>query len=139
MAIVRHELNIAAINEQIHGRTGGVARDMLRRGLRVQTAAKRLCKVDTGRLRGSISVAMEPRDSFGIATFGIIVGTNVDYATYVINGTGVYGPHASPIVPKTKSWLVFTNRATGKLVFAKQVKGQKGVNFLRNALPAARS
>lgn len=67
---------------------GAVARDMLRRGLRVESAAKRRIshsprRIDTGRLRASINT--RPIVHGGLP--GVRVGTNVDYAIYVHEGT----------------------------------------------------
>ena len=60
-----------------------VARELVRVGVRVERGAKRLCPVDTGRLRSSITQQLE-RDSQGLVE---VVGTNVDYAPYVELGT----------------------------------------------------
>lgn len=49
-------------------------------GLVAEGAAKRLCPVDTGRLRNSITHALVSRES-------VEVGTNVEYAIYVHEGT----------------------------------------------------
>ena len=49
-------------------------------GLVAEGAAKRICPVDTGRLRNSITHAFEDESS-------VAIGTNVEYAPYVHNGT----------------------------------------------------
>ena len=49
-------------------------------GLVAEGAAKRLCPVDTGRLRNSITHALMGDDS-------VAIGTNVEYAIYVHEGT----------------------------------------------------
>lgn len=59
-------------------------------GVRIQNAAKvRLGRspkrIDTGRLRASIGV--KPFKSAGFPIYGVTVGTNVDYAIYVHDGT----------------------------------------------------
>lgn len=46
-------------------------------GLVAEGAAKRLCPVDTGRLRNSITHALDAGDKW------VIIGTNVEYAMYV--------------------------------------------------------
>jgi HK97 gp10 family phage protein len=54
-------------------------------GLRVQSTAKRLCPVDTGRLRSSIQTT-NPRET-GTGQVSIRVGSNVNYARFVELGT----------------------------------------------------
>lgn len=49
-------------------------------GLVAEGAAKRICPVDTGRLRNSITHALMGDDS-------VAIGTNVEYAPYVHEGT----------------------------------------------------
>jgi len=81
------------VNPMIAARTkrqlqDSLARDMLRRGLRVETAAKRRIshsprRIDTGRLRASINTQIFRRN--GVP--GARIGTNVEYALYVHNGT----------------------------------------------------
>ena len=116
-----------------------IARDMLRRGLRVESAAKvRVSghpkRVDTGRLRDSIKTVMvRKRDAPGAR-----IGTNVKYALWVHNGTGIYGPTGSRIRPRTKSVLRFRPRGSSSYVFAKSVKGMRPNPFLKDALVAAR-
>ena len=51
--------------------------------------------------------------------------TMPDYGAYVEFGTGIFGPHATPIVPTTKKALAF-----GKYVF-KSVAGRPATPFLR--------
>jgi hypothetical protein len=63
--------------------TEPVYKDLLRRVLRVDAAAKALCPVDTGRLRASIKWAIE---AVGGALVGFI-GTDVNYAKFVHGGT----------------------------------------------------
>lgn len=62
---------------------GGVAKDLARRAIRVERAAKRLAPVDTGRLRASITHELQ-RDARGLLA---MVGTNVTYAAYQEFGT----------------------------------------------------
>lgn len=64
-------------------RSDEVARDLERRAIRVETAAKHLCPVDTGRLRSSITHQMNS-DSAGLY---VDIGTNVEYAIYQELGT----------------------------------------------------
>jgi hypothetical protein len=138
VAVVRQVFDTAALNAQLHGPNGGVARDLLRRALRVQTEARKRAPADTGRLRGSIELATVQRTVFGVATVGMLVGSNLDYARMVHDGTGEFGPRGTPIVPTQKKFLVFRSRKTGKVVVAKSVRGQRGVAFLKDALWAVR-
>lgn len=62
-------------------------RGVYRAGLLVEGDAKRLCPVDTGRLRSSITTEIKYGRNNPIAS----VGTNVEYAPYVEFGTGERG------------------------------------------------
>lgn len=76
-------LNGPALDRLLESPAGPVARDLARRAVRVDTAAKRLCAVDTGRLRSSIDwrLAVDP---VGLLA---IIGTRVQYAPHVEFGT----------------------------------------------------
>lgn len=67
--------------------TGPTAKDLVRRVTRVERGAKRICPVDTGRLRSSITHSLE-QDSAGLVG---VVGTDVEYAPYVELGTSRAG------------------------------------------------
>jgi hypothetical protein len=122
------QLSLGAIQSLLNSPQGPVAMDMMRRGRKVEALAKRLAPVDTGRLAGSIvtvqiNVGGKP---------GAGVGTNVEYALYVHDGT-----RAHPIAPKRAKVLRF--KAGGSVVFTSKVNhpGTKAVPFLENALVAA--
>jgi hypothetical protein len=57
------------------------------------------------------------------------------HAKWVHNGTGIYGPHRSPIVPTHKPYLVFQGRY-GKVV-TRSVRGQPAQPFLLQAYRVA--
>jgi HK97 gp10 family phage protein len=118
---------------QISAPTGIIARDMLRRGYKVERRAKELCPVDTGRLRASISLVQVFRNNVPV----VQVGTNVYYAQYVEFGTGIYGPRHQRITPKNGRYLVFKPRGSRDKVFARSVAGSRPRPFLTEALPAA--
>ena len=59
--------------------TGALARALEKIGLVAEGYAKRLCPVDTGRLRNSITHADDGEAEY--------IGTNVEYAPYVELGT----------------------------------------------------
>ena len=68
---------------------GPVGRDLARRAIRVESAAKNLAPVDTGRLRSSITWALG-RDGGGLYA---AVGTNVFYAPFQELGTRYMQAH----------------------------------------------
>lgn len=61
-------------------------------GLAAEGYAKRLCPVDTGNLRNSISHTVVKTGE----TVEALVGTPVEYGVYVEMGTGKYVPGGSP-------------------------------------------
>lgn len=126
-------LNNAEINKFIHSPSGEVYREILRRAKKVESEAKRRCPVNNGRLRSSISTEMISERKGPVAR----VGTNVNYAGFVHEGTGIFGPRGSMIRPVRAARLVFVPKGGTKPVFAKQVRGQRGVPFLEEALRAA--
>lgn len=77
------EINGAALTELFTSPSGEVARDLQRRALQVDRAAKQLCPVDTGRLRSSITNELGQDGDGLVAT----IGTNVEYAPHVELGT----------------------------------------------------
>lgn len=122
--------------------TPAVTRDLLRRGIKVQNAAKRLLsgsggqpkRVDTGNLRSSIRTsATTYRGSPAVR-----VGTNVRYAMWVHDGTGLFGPRRRLIRPRVASVLAFRPRGSRRTVFARYVRGMRRNQFLLRALPAAK-
>lgn len=143
MARVRHVLDTAELHKLLRSPNGAVARDILRRTLRVESAAKRNLgggggsgpkRVNTGRLRASITHQLLVVGDKPVGR----VGTNVKYARYVHDGTGVYGPRHTPIRPKRAKVLRWTSRG-GQVVFAARSRGMQPNHFLRNALRAART
>lgn len=139
---VSQRLNPQALRAQLISPSGGVMRDMLRRGLLVETQAKRNLggdgvrpkRVDTGRLRASIAtqavtVAGQPR---------VEISTNVYYARWVHDGTGLRGPLHRWIKPKRARRLRFVPKGKTGYVYAKRTAGMIANPFLRDALIAAR-
>ena len=111
---------------------GPVFRDLQLRGTAVKNKAQRLCPVNNGRLRQSIEVEMAVEGGVPVAR----VGTNVEYALWVHEGTGIYGKRGRPITPVRAKALRFTPRG-GPTLFRRSVAGQRGVPFLTDALDAA--
>lgn len=60
-------------------------------------------------------------------------GTVAKYGKWVNEGTGIYGPNKSPIVPVTKPFLAWKDYSGG-WHRAKSVKGQKAQPFMEPAL-----
>lgn len=117
------------------------AKDLLRRGYRVQALARKLLtgagpehpsRINSGKLRSSIHVSLAVRRGEPV----VLVGTGVSYARYVHEGTGLYGPHRARIVPTHRKALAF--RSGGKKIVVRSVRGMPGNAFLRDALVAAR-
>lgn len=136
-----HRLDLAAVQRLLTSPTGGVVRDLLRRGLLVETQAKRNLggiggpkRIDTGRLRASIATQVVHRNGAP----AVIVGTNVNYAILVHEGTGIYGPRHAPIRPRRAKRLRFKPKGSRRFVYARQVRGMAPNRFLVNALAAAR-
>lgn len=86
----------------------------------------------TGQLAGSIGVSTVHR--VGASSQAIQVGSDLYYAAWVEEGTGVFGPRGSPIRPRNARFLVFHSRTTGHKVVTSTVKGQPGKHYLRRAL-----
>jgi hypothetical protein len=129
---------------------GAVAKDLIKRGKRVESRAKRNLtgtgtsprRINTGHLRASINTNLLMRPQ-GLA---VRVGTGVSYAIYVHNGTGLYGPKHTLIRPRFSKVLVFRSKIYGAkkgkyagLVFARYTRGMKPNPFLTDALPAFRT
>lgn len=145
--VLRH--NQGEVNRILRSRSGGVARDLIRRGARVQSQARRNLgggtgsgpkRVRTGLLRATIFSDL-------VTVNGDLrqrIGSRRHNARWVHDGTGIYGPRHARIVPKTASSLAWRSTVYGAKygkyagwAFAKSVKGMKPNPFLKNALPAA--
>lgn len=123
----------AAVKRLMASPLGPAAKLLSRRAIRVETRAKELCPVDTGRLRSSITWALG-RDAHGLYAD---IGTNVFYAPFIEFGTGIYGPRHTPIVPRSAPYLAWRGK-DGQWHRATSVKGRPKTPFLRPALRAAR-
>lgn len=142
-------LDLTAIRALLTSPQGGVVRDLLRRGLLIETQAKRNLagvggpkRIDNGILRASINAQPVMRNGDP----AVLVGTNVKYALFVHKGTGIYGPKARRIRPRSAKALVWSSKTkyakkkgkfAGKVV-VRSTAGMEGNPFLKNALPAAR-
>lgn len=136
-------LNEAQLFWLLNSEQGPVAKDLVKRGVKVQSQARRNLggsggsgpkRIDTGLLRASVSTQL----GYRATELAIRVGTNVYYARWVHDGTGIYGPRGMPIRPRTAPFLVFRwKKMNNKLMVVKSVKGMKPNPFLKDALKAA--
>lgn len=126
-----------ALRQFVQSPSGPVALDLLRRGRNVETLAKRLCPVRKtgggGQLRASITHYLAT-DALGLIC---LIGSSLAYAVFVHEGSGIYGPQGTPIVPKRAKMLRWLGD-DGAPVFAKSSKGTPPRRFLTEALVAAR-
>lgn len=76
-------LNEAEVARLFKSEDGPTGKFIAKTAVKVETKAKRLCPVDTGRLRSSITHEVGMLGKTVIAR----VGTNVDYAVHVEFGT----------------------------------------------------
>lgn len=124
--------NEAELDRMLHSEEGEVARDLLRRGLNVESEAKRNASgrpgpnVQSGRLRASITHRLD-RDGQGLV---VRIGSNVEYARYVEEGTG-----PRRITPKRKKALHW--KGALHPVLAVNHPGTRARPYLRPALAAA--
>ena len=89
-----------------------VGRALEKCGLVAEGYAKKLCPVDTGNLRNSITYMVNDGEK------AAYIGTNSEYAVYVECGTGVYYPggRQTPWVYQCKRRLASDPRPTRKTV-----------------------
>lgn len=93
--------------------------------LRVETDAKRGCPVDMGTLRASIHSEVDREESRVIGR----IGSNLDYAPYVHNGTGIYAKDGTG---RKTPWCYEVK--AGKYAGVHWTWGQKPQPFLQNAV-----
>ncbi len=131
-----HRQNISSVMATAAGRWGE------RVGRQIANAAKARCPVDDGRLRSSITHLVTARPGGGVI---VQVGSPLAYARWRHEGTGIFGPHRTPIVPVTAKALKFRpsttgpfrpgqRRTKGAFIFRASVKGTPGSPYLADAL-----
>lgn len=137
-------LNESQIDYILHSPVGPLARDLIKRGIKVQSKARRNLggntgsgprRIDHGLLRASIATQLGTRGS----ELSMRVGTNVYYGLWVHDGTGIYGPRHTPIRPRHAKALKFFWKKINATVYAKSVKGMRPNPYLKAALPSASS
>ncbi|MFR9675851.1 HK97-gp10 family putative phage morphogenesis protein [Streptomyces sp. TR02-1] len=138
MSEIEIRINESEWREFLTGPRGVLVREARRLGNRVLNAAKRRCPVDEGQLRASLAMAIDVQGPDRVV---VIIGSPLEYARYVHEGTGIYGPRGRPIRPVRAQVLRFevrnprrTPRGRGNVVYATEVKGQRPQPFLWEAL-----
>lgn len=133
MAGDRVTLNQAGLDRMLRQPGGLVYDNVVERVLRTTHAiATVTAPVDKGFLRNdtSIDIKSGPGSMHGSLTY------HAHYAIFVLKGTGLHGPRAALIEPRTAAYMVFVGR-DGERVYAKTTKGQRAQPFLQNAFRAA--
>ncbi|MFC1410408.1 HK97 gp10 family phage protein [Streptacidiphilus sp. N1-12] len=135
-----------ALQQLLRGPHGPVVRLVNTQSRAVANAARRIAPAKSGRLRSTIgsNVTVE-----GTRVIGRI-GSPLEYALYRHEGTGIYGPKGTPIVPVSAKFLRFPSSGTfgplnhgqvkasgaGTIVYARSVRGVPRMPFLVYALEA---
>lgn len=141
------QLNRAELLALLDSPQGPATEAVLHYGNRVLNRARQLCPVDEGRLRASLTMEIRITPRGPIAR----IGSNLEYARYVHEGTGIYGPRHTAIVPvkaQALRWPVknnsgggrrrFRGGATRAYVFSMRSSGSPPRPFLLDALRQTR-
>jgi hypothetical protein len=126
--------------------SGPAAQFVERRCQTAENFSKAACPVNKGRLRRSIRHEVRAERTQIVGS----VYSDVPYAKFVHEGTGIYGPKRAFIYPKRGQYLVFQSsgvfgpvrksgrrKGRGDLVFARRVRGIPPSPFLVQGLEAA--
>jgi hypothetical protein len=83
---------------------------------------------DTGKLRDRI----QPRQTVQVSQHRVeaIVEADTFYAVWQHEGTGIYGPHGTRIVPRRAQFLRFYWKKVGAVVAYRSVRGTPGTKYL---------
>lgn len=125
------DINSKFVARLLRSPAGPLARNMLTRGNRVRREARRRINSRSGNLSRSIQVEVVVVNDGA----GVRIGTDLYYARFVHDGTGIYGPSRKPIKPQSGKALAFDGR--GGTVIVASSRGQRGTKFLVEALRAA--
>ncbi len=61
------------------------------------------------------------------------VSSDLDYALYTNDGTGVFGARGQPITPRTPNGVMVFQKG-GKTIFTRRVQGQKGQKYVEKSI-----
>lgn len=147
--VAEFKIDAAALRELLAGPNGPVWDDIRKRGNRVLIQARANAPYDEGILQRSLTMEMVVERGVPVAR----VGSNLKYAIYVHEGTGLYGKnkrYIRPVRAKVLRWPVVNNayRQTGgprrykagrtaNYTYSMKSRGYPGRPFLRDALTAA--
>lgn len=123
-------INRAQLRAVLTGPSGPVVRNAHSLGRRILNSAQRSAPVDNGIYRASLDFTVHS----GPAWVQLRIGSDLDYAEYIVRGTGIYGPHRTPIVPVRRKFLKFKPKGSSTYVFARSVKGTPPDDHLIDAL-----
>lgn len=124
-ARVRVTINQAELRRLTHSQSSELLRAINRIGRRVVNQAKRNAPVDDGQGRQSISHTVTVEGT----RITMRAGSPLKYMYWQHEGTGIYGPHKTPIVPVHRKFLRFEVKSgklakgTRPVIFAKSVRG----------------
>lgn len=99
----------------------------------VERLAKQYAPIEHGNLRGSINTKGPVVTGSNVEAS---VGTHLTYSRFQEEGTGIYGPRKTPIVPKNGKLLAW--KVGGKWAFARSVKGVRPKRYFRRSRDEAR-
>jgi hypothetical protein len=106
----------------------------------IEQDANRNIPEDTGELR-SVGISRVDSKRRVRGPGGLVVKTELsvpkvpEYAKWVHDGTGIYGPRGLPIIPRTAKFMVF--QIDGKWFRKHEVYGQRPQPFLKEAVEEA--
>ena len=90
---------------------------------------KRISPVDHGVLRSWFFASQSQNE--------INIQTPAKYAKFVNDGTGIYGPHKTPIIHPTIG-KKFAFQVNGQMVYTRVIRGQQGQHFVEKSIEATK-
>lgn len=140
MASLSIQSDLSSLNKKIRvallSEGGEVRADVQRRARNVKNRAQRnarsMFKAPTGKLADSIRYTTRTTEDGFVAQ----VGSDLQYARWAHDGTGIHGPHRTPIVPTKRKAMRFPGKG-GAIIFTKKSSGMVGQPYLAEALVAA--
>ncbi|MGW5820087.1 hypothetical protein [Streptomyces noursei] len=120
-----------AMCAEITGAMGIIGRAVRTRADIIRRVARAECGHETGHLAASINTDIDYCRPDGVKA---TIGTSVPYAEYNHEGTGLWGPTGTYIVPRRAKYMVF--EIDGRTIYAKRVRGYPGTEFLIKGMHA---